>query len=232
MSQLPGPPPASAVPPPTPEPEESARDSTASAEAAGTGDAGRRDPVDTLGPPIVPFPAAPVEPSPAAEHEARLGFRLVVVGGAVVLLVLMDMVRPFAGEFFGLRRFAGAIFGMGALLMAYGWYLQRPRRSAMPWPGGPRFQLVRLYTRAGCHLCEDAEAVLDRYRACWREFETVDVDTDPRWQAEHGQQIPVVEFDGRVQFRGQVSEFLLRRLIEGTKPLDDQTEPDRSGAPQ
>lgn len=57
-----------------------------------------------------------------------------------------------------------------------------------------------LYSRAGCHLCDDARAVVvaecDRAGAAWRE---VDVDADPQLQARYGEYVPVVEVDGTVQ---------------------------------
>ncbi|WP_226924368.1 glutaredoxin family protein [Georgenia satyanarayanai] len=59
---------------------------------------------------------------------------------------------------------------------------------------------VVLYSRAGCHLCDEARAVVlaecDRARARWRE---VDVDADPQLQARYGEYVPVVEVDGTVQ---------------------------------
>ena len=59
---------------------------------------------------------------------------------------------------------------------------------------------VVLYSRAGCHLCDEARSVVaeecDRAGAGWRE---VDVDADPQLQARYGEYVPVVEVDGTVQ---------------------------------
>jgi hypothetical protein len=89
-----------------------------------------------------------------------------------------------------------------------------PRRS------GVRFHAVVLYTRAGCHLCEEAAAVLARYREYLPPPTEVDIDADPRLVERFGTCVPVVECDGEVRFRGRVSEPLLRRLIDGTQPVE------------
>jgi len=68
---------------------------------------------------------------------------------------------------------------------------------------------VVLYTRVGCHLCDDALALLRRHGLTPRE---VDVDQDPELRARFDTCVPVVEIDGRVRFRGRVDELLLHRL--------------------
>ncbi len=72
-------------------------------------------------------------------------------------------------------------------------------------------QSVILYTRVGCHLCEDAKALLQRHGLAPSE---VDIDQDPTLRARYDQCVPVVEIDGVERFRGQVNEVLLRRLVE------------------
>lgn len=67
------------------------------------------------------------------------------------------------------------------------------------------------YTRNGCHLCEEAEALLRRYDF---QIEAVDVDQDTELKSRYGPCVPVVVIDGRERFRGRVSEVLLRRLIK------------------
>lgn len=73
-------------------------------------------------------------------------------------------------------------------------------------------QAVILYTRAGCHLCDDAKEILLRYFED-TSIEEVDIDGDPELRAKYGMEIPVVVIDGVVRFRGRVNEVLLRRLI-------------------
>ncbi len=69
---------------------------------------------------------------------------------------------------------------------------------------------VVLYTRVGCHLCDDAGAVLARHGL---DVRTIDVDSDPQLQARYNECVPVVVIDGRERFRGRVDELLLRRLL-------------------
>ena len=55
---------------------------------------------------------------------------------------------------------------------------------------------VTLYTR-GCHLCDDARAVLGAERARTPfELEEVDIETSDALVAEYGVRIPVVALDG------------------------------------
>ena len=67
-----------------------------------------------------------------------------------------------------------------------------------------------LYTRTGCHLCNDAEQLLRRHGLV---PECVDIDADPALRQQFDTCVPVVEIDGKVRFRGRVDEVLLRRLV-------------------
>ena len=69
---------------------------------------------------------------------------------------------------------------------------------------------VVLYTRKGCHLCDDAAALLRRHCLAPRE---IDIDADPALVARFTNCVPVVVIDGKERFRGRVSELLLRRLL-------------------
>jgi len=69
---------------------------------------------------------------------------------------------------------------------------------------------VVLYTRQGCHLCDEALAVLVRHGLAPR---LVDIDADPELHERYNECVPVVEIDGRERFRGRVNEVLLLRLI-------------------
>ncbi|MET3808525.1 glutaredoxin [Nakamurella sp. UYEF19] len=53
-------------------------------------------------------------------------------------------------------------------------------------------------TRAGCHLCEEARAVVEAVvaRTGAATIEELDVDQDPELRAEYGDQVPVVLIDG------------------------------------
>jgi glutaredoxin len=73
---------------------------------------------------------------------------------------------------------------------------------------------VTLITRAGCHLCEEAEAVLRRLRdELDYGYEERDVDADPALRAEYSDRVPVVLIDGREHGYWRVEEPRFRRAI-------------------
>lgn len=69
---------------------------------------------------------------------------------------------------------------------------------------------VILYTRRGCHLCEEAADTLAGHGL---EFESVDIDADPELVRQYDTCVPVVRIDGVVRFRGRVDRVLLARLL-------------------
>ena len=70
---------------------------------------------------------------------------------------------------------------------------------------------VILYTRTGCHLCDDALATLNNHGL---DPKTVDIDADPELRDQFNTCVPVVEINGKVRFRGKVDPILLRRLLQ------------------
>jgi glutaredoxin len=73
---------------------------------------------------------------------------------------------------------------------------------------------VVLYSRRGCHLCDDARTLLESHGLKPSE---VDIDADPALQARFNECVPVVEIDGKIRFRGRVDSVLLRRLLAHPK---------------
>jgi len=73
---------------------------------------------------------------------------------------------------------------------------------------------VVLYTRAACHLCDDAERLLIKHGLL---PEKVDIDDDPKLIEQFNTCVPVVEIDGKIRFRGRVNEVLLRRLLRSSR---------------
>ena len=56
---------------------------------------------------------------------------------------------------------------------------------------------VALYGRPGCHLCEEALAVVDRVRARVPfALEQRNIEADDRWMVAYLERIPVVTIDG------------------------------------
>lgn len=81
------------------------------------------------------------------------------------------------------------------------------------WPfSKPNQPDTVLYTRSGCHLCDDAKAVLVKHGLSPTE---VDIDSDTELRERYDTCVPVVWIDGRERFRGRVNAVLLRRILRG-----------------
>lgn len=74
-------------------------------------------------------------------------------------------------------------------------------------------QQVLLFTRRGCHLCEDAEKILLRHGLSPQKL---DVDASSELRERYDTCVPVVVIDGKERFRGKVNEVLLRRLLKSS----------------
>ena len=74
---------------------------------------------------------------------------------------------------------------------------------------------VTLYTRIGCHLCEEAERVVRAEQAADGGFrlELVDIDRDPELVRRYGVRVPVVAVDGQDLFEYEVPADLLRARL-------------------
>ena len=73
---------------------------------------------------------------------------------------------------------------------------------------------VTLYTRAGCHLCEEAERVLRAEQAATPfHLELVDIDGDPELARRYGVRVPVGAVDGQDLFDYEVPVDLLRARL-------------------
>lgn len=74
---------------------------------------------------------------------------------------------------------------------------------------------VTLYTRPGCHLCQEAKAglapLLEEFRVTLRE---VNIDADPALRARYGEDIPVVFLGGRPVAKHRVDLERFRQLLE------------------
>lgn len=77
--------------------------------------------------------------------------------------------------------------------------------------GVPR---VVVYTRAGCHLCDDASVLVERVCAeTGTRWTTVDVDASAALRDTYGDYVPVVTVDGVQQGFWRIDEDRLRRLL-------------------
>ena len=68
-----------------------------------------------------------------------------------------------------------------------------------------------LYGRPGCHLCDEARAVLERVG---HPFEEVDIEADDDLLARYLERIPVVALDGSELFDHFVDEAELRGRLD------------------
>lgn len=67
--------------------------------------------------------------------------------------------------------------------------------------------LVTLYTRSGCHLCEEAGRVIQAARRRARfALEVLDIDQDAALRERYNDQVPVICINGRKAFKYHVNE--------------------------
>jgi glutaredoxin len=69
---------------------------------------------------------------------------------------------------------------------------------------------ITLYGRPGCHLCDDARAVLERVG---EPFDEVDIESDDALFKRYLERIPVVAIDGQELYDFFVDEQDLRRRV-------------------
>lgn len=73
---------------------------------------------------------------------------------------------------------------------------------------------ITLLGRPGCHLCDDAEAVIDRVAAdVGVSWEKQSIDDDAALRERYRERIPVVLVDGRPHSFWRVSEERLRAAL-------------------
>jgi glutaredoxin len=70
---------------------------------------------------------------------------------------------------------------------------------------------VVVYSRPGCHLCDDALALLASYQLTATE---VNIDENPELREKFDTCVPVVEIDGQIRFRGRIDRRLLERILK------------------
>ena len=74
--------------------------------------------------------------------------------------------------------------------------------------------LIIMYTRHGCHLCDEAWEHLRQQQPSYHfRLEKQDVDADPALVELYGEWVPVVIVNNKVRFRGGVNPVLLKRLL-------------------
>lgn len=80
---------------------------------------------------------------------------------------------------------------------------------------GLLFDSFNFYTRPDCCLCDKAMEVLNSKSQFLPTANVINIDEDDQLRQRFTECVPVVELDGRIVFKGQVSPDLLDRLITG-----------------
>lgn len=71
---------------------------------------------------------------------------------------------------------------------------------------------IEIYSRPGCHLCDEAKEVIERVGRRFRfALSVINIDTDPELQQQYGEQIPVVFINGNKAFKYHVDEAELEK---------------------
>jgi len=74
---------------------------------------------------------------------------------------------------------------------------------------------IEIYSRPGCHLCDDAKAVIEPFARRYSiDLIVTDVDTDEELRQAYGSEIPVVMINGKEAFRHRVNSPALERKLK------------------
>lgn len=84
-------------------------------------------------------------------------------------------------------------------------------------PRGRESVTLTIYSRPGCHLCDDMKAVVKQVvrDVGSASINEVDISTDPALEALYGLEIPVLMIDGRKAAKYRVTEDALKRMLAG-----------------
>ncbi len=79
---------------------------------------------------------------------------------------------------------------------------------------------VTIYSKPGCHLCDEMKAVVHRTMVDQDvSVEEVDISTDPDLLDRYGLEIPVLMIDERKVAKYRITESELRRILDRGKGL-------------
>ena len=75
---------------------------------------------------------------------------------------------------------------------------------------------VTVYSRPGCHLCDEMKAVVARVaRKLPVSLEEVDISTDPTLEERYGLEVPVLLVEGRKAAKYRIGEDELLAILRG-----------------
>jgi len=75
---------------------------------------------------------------------------------------------------------------------------------------------ITIYSRPGCHLCEEMKAVVQRavrLSGVSARIDEIDISTDPALEAQYGVDIPVLLVEGRKTAKHRVTEEEVTRML-------------------
>jgi glutaredoxin len=75
---------------------------------------------------------------------------------------------------------------------------------------------LTIYSRPGCHLCEEMKATIDRVlqrNDSDARLEEIDISTDANLEARYGTEIPVLLVNGKKAAKYRIAEWEFDRLI-------------------
>jgi glutaredoxin len=74
---------------------------------------------------------------------------------------------------------------------------------------------IDIYSRPGCHLCDEAKDAIDRVRKR-HEFTVriINIEEDPSLESAYGTEIPVVFINGSKAFKHRVDERELEKKVK------------------
>jgi glutaredoxin len=80
----------------------------------------------------------------------------------------------------------------------------------------PPLTQVVIYSKPGCHLCDEMKAIVDRVRRTTPfELNLVDISNDDRLETLYALEIPVLEVNGKKAAKYRITEADLKQILEG-----------------
>jgi glutaredoxin len=74
---------------------------------------------------------------------------------------------------------------------------------------------IDIYSRPGCHLCDEAKDVIDRVRERHAfAVRIINIEEDPELESAYGTEIPVVFINGNKAFKYRVDEGELEKKVK------------------
>jgi len=80
---------------------------------------------------------------------------------------------------------------------------------------------LTIYTRPGCHLCDDMKAVIKRVAQASPQpvtLEEIDISSDPELERRYGEEIPVLLLANRKIAKYRIADRDLTRMLRGGQP--------------